>query len=249
MASKLVAILKWVLWEFVGTRSIVEKIIPPPDSGTGIRRPSTFFLWIVGVYAVLFGLASQIYENRNAIVENRINILTSQLGTTDDDIRRHVLRRIPLLQTKAVPVKPSILSPASVFCSLFCGNVPNPGHVDTLKQLLFSLKANLRGAHLQGVDLRGTNLMRADLRGADLTDADLTDANLIGLRGLTCEQLKSASHWQNAHRDDELACGSSRSTLAIWLADVIELAPEATRRPYLAYEQELKSFMDDAIRE
>ena len=62
--------------------------------------------------------------------------------------------------------------------------------------------ANLKGANLSGTDLSGANLAGADLTGAYLTDAELTGANLgsadlrktrlIGVKGLTCKQVRTA---------------------------------------------------------
>ena len=72
-------------------------------------------------------------------------------------------------------------------------------------------KANLQGTNLQncslqGADLSRTNLREANLQGANLQNsslqgADLRQANLKGVRGLTLEQVHSASNWQEAIYD------------------------------------------------
>jgi len=73
--------------------------------------------------------------------------------------------------------------------------------------------ADLGGAKLGGANLSGANLHAANLSGADLSEADLTRANLdradlIGAVGVTCASLVTASDWQSAYRDPELACGA-----------------------------------------
>jgi len=78
--------------------------------------------------------------------------------------------------------------------------------------------ANLGRADLSGADLRGARLAAADLRGADLRGANLFKAELTGaqlagsdLRGarfLNPSQLLTATGWQDALRDTELALGA-----------------------------------------
>jgi uncharacterized protein YjbI with pentapeptide repeats len=50
----------------------------------------------------------------------------------------------------------------------------------------------LRNANLEGARLQGANLEGARLQGANLQNADLTDVNLIGVKGLSADQLKKA---------------------------------------------------------
>ena len=63
-------------------------------------------------------------------------------------------------------------------------------------------RSNLSAANLRGVDLR-----RSLLQGTSLMGADLAGADLRGATGVTCEQLASASGWDEAYRDPTLACG------------------------------------------
>ncbi len=78
----------------------------------------------------------------------------------------------------------------------------------------YLMEADLRGADLRGADLRGANLMgaklsKANLSGAKLSGANLWEANLTMAKELTCKQLKEASNWERAFRDESLACGKS----------------------------------------
>lgn len=93
---------------------------------------------------------------------------------------------------------------------------------------------DLSGAHLCGVDLMGANLSgadlsKADLRGANLSDsfmkdanlksanffraildrAEIAGANLLGAQFLRREQLLACRNWQQATRDEALACGAA----------------------------------------
>ena len=92
--------------------------------------------------------------------------------------------------------------------------------------------ADLIGTHLNGACLAYAVLENADLRGASLAGADLEGINLNGAKlgritvgeksydgpttyttdlrgviGLTPEVLMSAEHWEQAYRDEHLACG------------------------------------------
>ena len=64
--------------------------------------------------------------------------------------------------------------------------------------------ANLEGANLSGANLAGDN---QNWRGVNLTKADLT-----GVRNMKCEKLTQASNWQEAFRDNALACGAEIPT-------------------------------------
>lgn len=92
--------------------------------------------------------------------------------------------------------------------------------------------ADINGAILSGTNFTGANLTNASLAysvvgrhllfdkktgqsrcflGADLTNAklentDFLKAYLVGVRGLTCEQLRTAKNWPETARDKELAC-------------------------------------------
>ena len=88
--------------------------------------------------------------------------------------------------------------------------------------------ANFRGAQLQGADLRGANLEGVDFSKPETTKdpprdsliyliqkhtqgllvhaADLEGADLRQAKGLSCSQLTQALRWEEAYRDDKLAC-------------------------------------------
>lgn len=90
--------VKWFLWEFIPVRFILtkslEKIRPPINPETNIRPPATFLIWfsgILSVYIALFSIASQRYEAKVDVIENRANSFFAQLGITE--IRRETLSR------------------------------------------------------------------------------------------------------------------------------------------------------------
>lgn len=92
--------------------------------------------------------------------------------------------------------------------------------------------ADLNGADLRSADLRYANLMAADLRGANLRFSDLRAAvfdsytnqgpifgtdlrgtmlqgsDLRKAQGLECNDIRKAVGWQEAYRDEGLACGA-----------------------------------------
>lgn len=84
----------------------------------------------------------------------------------------------------------------------------------------YAVVADLRGASFRNANLSGAELSGADMRGVDLTCADLYDANLsrvnlLGARGLTNDQLRSACADAPTQLDSGLeqpgACNRSRS--------------------------------------
>lgn len=140
-------------------------------------------------------MASQQYENRIDIIENRANSIFNQLAT---DVYKKALGRISTVQNMECPEKPEILYPLSVFRSLLKENKYDEmiklmkETIEDWKEELDSVKldkANLKGADLNLANLQKASLLRTDLQGADLRGADLQEATLFGTN------LKEAYLW------------------------------------------------------
>ena len=93
----------------------------------------TLPLWLIGIYIAFFGIASQRYENKIDIIENRSNLIFAQLGT---DARKSALGRISDVQNYPCPVKPIILNPASVLRSIFTKDTVYTEMVDLLRETI-----------------------------------------------------------------------------------------------------------------
>ena len=151
---------------------------------------------LIGIYVALFGIASQRYENRIDIIENRANSVFDQLAVPS--AQKKALSRIARVQNMSCPNKPRLLNPYSVFLSLFGSDSNYKEMVNQLKETVEDLKdsldsvnlqgaylvkanlfeANLKGANLEGANLQGAYLRRADLGGASLGGANLQGAYL-----------------------------------------------------------------------
>ena len=81
--TKLKKALIWFIYDFSGIRAIYEKIWPPLEKNKDYRQPSTFLLWIFGIYIALYGISSQIYENSLGKLENRANAIITLTASTD----------------------------------------------------------------------------------------------------------------------------------------------------------------------
>ena len=104
-------LIKWIL-RYSSAEFIYRKFNPPKDSGA----LPTGLVWMIGIYVAFFGVASQRYENRVDIIENRTNSIFTQLAT---DVYEKALSRISTVQRMWCPEKPEILNPLSVIRSLF----------------------------------------------------------------------------------------------------------------------------------
>jgi uncharacterized protein YjbI with pentapeptide repeats len=167
--------IKWI-FRYSGVEFIYRKFNPinPKTLPTG-------FIWIVGIYVAFFGVASQRYENRIDIIENRANSIFAQLAVTS--VQKKALSRMSRVQNMSCPHKPKILNPFSVFLSLFGPNSKYEDMNEQLKETAEDWKdsldsVNLIGAYLMDSNLAGANLCKADLREADLSGAYLMEADL-----------------------------------------------------------------------
>ena len=173
--KKLVAFIKWFLWDFSGLRFIWTKIWPPLEGTPPKRRPATFFLWAVGIYMAFFGVASQRYENRIDIIENRANAIFTQLSTP---AFKNAISRVPAVQNMWCPEKPEILLPLTVFRSLFRKSKYDE-MVNLLKETIEDWKESLDNVNLMNIDLRETQLDGANLQNTFMQESDLQHVFLI----------------------------------------------------------------------
>lgn len=164
----------YTIYNFSGLRAIYERLVPPKKNDPERRPPSTFLLWLIGIYVALFGIASQRYENRVDIIENRINSINAQLSTP---LYKKALSRISEAQNMPCPSKPDIKEPTTVVLSLFKDTLYTEG-VDLLKATVEGWKDSLSSVNLTYAILDSIDLSDSNLRGADLRFADLRKAIL-----------------------------------------------------------------------
>ena len=154
----------------------MDKITPTTDPKMGKRLLETFALGVIGVYLIIFFIASQRYEYKVNIIENKVQALLTQLETP---AYKSDLSSIPTIQQMKCPVKPDIRNPASLFHSFFT-DTTCPAINQQLKKTVERWNTALDSVNLMGIDLRETNLLSAFLAGSNLSKAHLSDANLMG---------------------------------------------------------------------
>lgn len=140
--------------------------------------------WLIGVYVATFGIASQRYENHRDRIDNKIAIITTQLGTP---ARKAALERVNELQANMkIPIEPKILVPWTSFFTLFGDKQVSDELMDELK-LIVSTSLQSQGSDGQGVlDLNYIDLSSysdgtpVNLRNANLENTFLVRANLSG---------------------------------------------------------------------
>jgi len=117
----------WWVYNLSGLRHILEMLLIRRPNAPDYQKPPTFFLWVIGLYVALYGIASTNYEAALDRVENRMGALASQLSTTNDKAFKKLIGRIPKIQAMQTPLKPDLLYPFRGYYSL-------ASHVDCLKE-------------------------------------------------------------------------------------------------------------------
>jgi len=172
MYRKILEVIIYFVWEYLGIRYLWRKIRPLNEYK---QPPSVFFIWVIGIYFAMYGIASQRYENRRDTLENKVNIVIAQLDTP---YTKKIIARIPLLQKKHCPVKPEVVNPLSIIRSLFGKEEPNDEITEDLKEIIIDRKNDLEGVVLMGINLEGTVLAEVQLKGSCLKDANLKKTDL-----------------------------------------------------------------------
>lgn len=71
------------------------------------------------------------------------------------------------------------------------------------------LRANLSDVNLEKANLIGSDLRLVNFKDANLLNTVIGGADISQAINLTCAQLKKATNWKAAYRDQKLACGES----------------------------------------
>lgn len=190
----------WLLCQFSGLRLIFRKLIPSTEKAKNkpnYRKPSSFIFWALGtVYLAMFNYVAQQYKDKVDALESRANLIIAQLSNkqnkeNDNDIklyevngiRENALAQIAGIQNTLIPFKPKLLSPQSVYKSLYVKE-KNSAVINDFKKIIIAIQAGLVRAKLQNIDLSeckflGANMEEASLANANLKDTYFHDVNFI----------------------------------------------------------------------
>jgi hypothetical protein len=167
-----------IIYRYSGIESICNKARVTEEQQPKKLLP-TLPLWLIGIYVATFGVASQRYENKVDIIENKANTIYQQLASPDPVTKGMAFRLIPLIQKMKCPYKPNIMNPITIYLS-FLKTSNYEGVVDLMKETVENWKGSLKNIRLRETNLQGFDLSSADLWGADLWGVDLEEANLRG---------------------------------------------------------------------
>jgi len=165
----------WFAYDFMGIRLILEKIFPSNIKNKK-EKPSSFILWLIGIYIALFGIASNRYENSVDIMETQTTGFFTQFSSSDETSKKYLLRRIAYIQNGVTPIKPELFVPYTVIQS-FLFSEKNQLIVETMKGVIEDNKLKLKNVILNNSDLNNSDLSEAVLEGATMSMANLSYVN------------------------------------------------------------------------
>ena len=182
-------LLEWKPSIYLGIAHLCRKFIVVTENGT--KKHPSGPLWVIGIYAATFGIASQIYENHLDRLENRATILITAL--LNKETGRLATLQVEKIKEIEIPVEPIFIDPPTIFNSLIGVTTFHKPTIDRLNEAEALLDkdlaekdlsnsnfmgANLEGANLERANLEGANFFRANLKGARLERANLFRAKL-----------------------------------------------------------------------
>ena len=194
------------IYHYLGFEYIYRKAVPTKEP----QQPPlpTLSLWLIGFYVASFGVASQRYENRVDIIENKVNAIYLQVASSDQITKGMAFRGFQKIQEMKCPYKPEIKNPVSIYLSFFRQSTYE-GVANLMKETVENWKGDLNGVDLSGTNLKRFNLEGADFRNtnlerANLAYANLKEANLEGETGVGINQLATAKTLYKAKLEPEL---------------------------------------------
>ncbi len=211
----------YFLYNISGIRAIVEKIHPPIEHNKDFRKPSTFVLWMVSIYFVLYGVASSRYEQAVNSLGLQIAGFQTQMATKS---RPNACRQIQNLQEALVPIKPELMNVKATIFSLFYTEIYHEGFKLTL-QTLETYKDILNDSTLNNIDMANINFEYALLNRSTIKNSNLKDANmfLISLKNATlwCTNLENA-YLETAQLQNSVLAGISFKNATPYGADMTD---------------------------
>lgn len=208
---------------YSGISFIVSKACPETIKG---EQP-TIVIWLFSIYVAFFGLATQYYEGQLDRYENKLNILTAQLGTKAIN---QTFPALIALQKYKLPPEPSFGNPIQTFNTFFSSPLPisdSQFHKEKVIEIAdiiyrfndifgcpessFSMRSseaecmpvNLSDGIFIGGKFNGAYLQNTKLSGANLSFATLYNTNL-NRANLQNANLKNAKFYQADLRFSEL---------------------------------------------
>jgi BTB/POZ domain-containing protein KCTD9 len=193
----MIKVIKGIFY-YSGFEFIYRKIKPASEP----RPLPTLPLWLIGIYVAAFGVASQRYENRVDIIENKANTIYSQLSSPNPVTKGMAFRMILDIEKMECPYKPDIKNPASIYFSFF-KQTTYEGVANLMKETIVNWKGSLANVDFRRVDFRGCDLIDANLVGADLRNAKLAHVKLFRAE-LVGTRFDGADLWNTEFDDADL---------------------------------------------
>jgi uncharacterized protein YjbI with pentapeptide repeats len=182
------------IWRFVyiylGIGYILQMIRKPKEGEYTDRAPSQFIWWVIGIYAGIFGIAFQKYENRINRLENRYNSLIQQLGGNNTG---EILTAISDMQTSYTPLEPAIWPPNALIS--LTDSIPNSEiwklsentilnwseHLSRTRLENFSTKTLELHSHTNNLTIKGRGIEHLKLNNSDSEEPlSFREINVLG---------------------------------------------------------------------
>nr|VFK58021.1 MAG: Pentapeptide repeat-containing protein [Candidatus Kentron sp. TUN] len=169
-----------VFWNYSGLSHVWELARFEKINDPDYERSPSLFLWVFGIYAGLFGIASSNYETALDRVENRLSAVAAQLSTDNQRAFRKLFAQIPRIQKIKTPLQPSLFYPFEehFILSSFLHREENKEILAWTQEIIETWRDNLAGVNLAAVNLSKAKLDKAHLVGAILYKADFSGARL-----------------------------------------------------------------------
>lgn len=155
------------IYDISGVRFLIEKIKPGLKGNK--NNPSSFFIWCIGIYVALYGIAASRFENDYTRMENRTYDIVSQINNLNN---KYPFRNISLVKRLQCPIKPDIKIPKSIYKSFTLEEIPNEFN------LLIRNAINFRKEYLDNCIISNCDISDYDLSGAKFFNTVLSQVNI-----------------------------------------------------------------------
>lgn len=178
---RLIGVALWWFCHLVGLRWMWEKINPPSTETTvalHYRKPSSFLIWILGIYFAIFGFASARYERSINDLTLRITVFLNELNA---NAAKYALETAGDLLNYKVPLEPSLGNYSDVLSpilSLFISDIHEPSR-GLVQSIILAYKEKMPGCNLERLDMKGLRQFSVNLQGSHMKKSTWYGDNLV----------------------------------------------------------------------
>lgn len=166
--TKLQSILIFIFWDILPIHFILSLVNPNKFDKS---KPSTIFIWLIGIYTAMFTIASQSYEGALNRAKARLDNISN---VKEQQVRLSLISEI---QSSKIPIEPKYQNVLQTINSFFGQKIINSDLLQTTKLLLVNEKDSIVRVKIKDIDFSGIDFKSTVFKNAYFKNSKFIDCS------------------------------------------------------------------------